>query len=449
MSAEKSIIISGAGLAGSLLAILLANRGYHVSLYEKRGDMRKTEVAAGRSINLALADRGIVALERAGVMTQVRPLMLPMPGRMLHDEQGELKFQPYSGNPDEINYSVSRAELNKVLLDAAEATGKVDIFFEHSIVDHDFDTHTLSIRDERNNCTVEVAGIPVVGADGAGSPLRRAMVSRLGITSSEDMLDHGYKELNIPPAEDGGFRIAAEALHIWPRGGFMVIALPNLDGSFTVTLFMAHKGDTSFASLDSPSRVEDFFARTFPDLRKLLPTLREDFFANPTGLLGTVRCEPWHYRDQLLLLGDAAHAVVPFHGQGMNCAFEDCRIFDELLLANNDDFAKVAAEFSRIRKPNADAIAAMALENYIVMRDAVRDPKFHLRKALEFELERRFPDKFIPRYSMVMFHAGISYADALARGNRQAQILEILTADAATLDDIDFGKAAELLAAMP
>ncbi|MDX1455197.1 MAG: NAD(P)/FAD-dependent oxidoreductase [Gammaproteobacteria bacterium] len=434
----ERIIISGAGLAGSLLAVMLARRGMHVTVYEKRSDMRKIEQSAGRSINLALADRGIAALAHAGVMDQVRPLMLPMPGRMLHDKEGKLQFQRYSINPDEINYSVSRGELNKALMDAAEATGKVTLKFEHEIVDVDFDARSLAVRDLQANELITEDNCRVIAADGAGSPVRHAMEKKLGIDSHTDMLDHAYKELSIPPADDGGFRIDAEALHIWPRGGYMVIALPNLDGSFTVTLFLASEGETSFASIDTPETVESFFKQEFADLHPLLPDLQEEYFGNPTGSLGTVRCQPWHVEDFAVLLGDAAHAIVPFHGQGMNCAFEDCLQLDQLIESQGGDWSAIFPAFSELRKPNADAIADMALDNYIEMRDSVRDPRFHLKKQLAFELEKRHPRAFIPRYSMVMFHPEIAYADAQARGKRQSDFLDRHIAGCNALEDVDF-----------
>ena len=281
------------------------------------------------------------------------------------------------------------------------------------------------------------------------------MIQRLGIEHSEDLLDHAYKELTIPPAADGGWRIERDALHIWPRGGYMLIALPNLDGSFTCTLFLAREGEPSFASLTTPAQVTAFFRERFPDALALIPELARDFFDNPTGMLGTVRCRPWHHRGQALLIGDAAHAIVPFHGQGMNCAFEDCVALDRLVGAHGADagggvdWAAIFAAFTAARKPSADAIAQMALENYIEMRDAVRDPAFHLRKQVEFLLEERFPGRFVPRYSMVMFHPEISYADALDRGARQDRILDQLTGQLTAShqdpSDIDLDRAAALL----
>lgn len=433
---DRQIIISGAGLAGSLLAVMLARRGFQVTVYEKRADMRKVEQSAGRSINLALANRGIAALVHARVMDRVRPLMLPMPGRMLHDKEGKLKFQRYSVNKDEINYSASRGELNKALMDAAEETGRVTLKFEHEITDVDFERRELHVINTASGENIVESGCRVIAADGAGSPVRLAMSKKLGIKNSQEMLDHAYKELSIPAADDGSFRIDPEALHIWPRGGYMVIALPNLDGSFTVTLFLPKTGNPGFESLTSAEAVEEFFKTEFPDLFPLLENLEEEFFDNPTGALGTVRCHPWHADDFTLLLGDAAHAIVPFHGQGMNCAFEDCLVLDQLIEMQGADWESVFPAFSEIRKPNAEAIADMALDNYIEMRDSVRDPRFHLRKQLEFELEQKHPDKFIPRYSMVMFHPEISYAEAQQRGAAQRALLDRHIADCESLQDV-------------
>lgn len=442
---NDNIALIGAGLAGALLAVLLARRGFRVTLYEKRPDMRKQAIPAGRSINLALASRGIQALQHAGLFGHVRDLLIPMPGRMIHDTGGKLTYQPYSKNPDEVNYSVSRGLLNMALLDAAEATGRVTIRFQQRCDDLDFAGDTLHLTDETGGRAYTVQAAPVIATDGAGSPVRQAMEKRLGIQSREELLAHGYKELAIPPGPGGEHRIEREALHIWPRGGYMLIALPNLDGSFTLTLFLPHEGDPGFASLRDEKSVRDFFTREFPDALALIPDLTRNFFANPTGHMGTVRCLPWHADGTALLLGDAAHAIVPFHGQGMNCAFEDCLALDALLERHGPVWSRVFAEFENLRKPNAEAIADMALENYIEMRDSVRDPKFHLRKKLEFFLEERHPNIFIPRYSMVMFHPGISYADAKSRGSIQNKILDMLSKDTTKIDDIDFELADRLI----
>jgi kynurenine 3-monooxygenase len=439
---DRDITICGAGLAGSLLAILLAQRGFRVRMFERLGDLRRETIPAGRSINLALAARGIRPLELAGIMPTVQPHLIAMPGRMLHDVSGTETFLPYGKDASEVNYSVSRPGLNQLLLDAAEREG-VQIHFHHAVVGADFEARTVRIRPEGGS-EFDIDMHHVIGTDGAGSVLRHALIEHSGARCTEDMLPHGYKELTIPAADDGSHRIERHALHIWPRGGFMLIALPNTDGSFTATLFAPHEGADSFASLTDAAKVRSFFTRHFPDALELIPNIEAEFAARPLGHMGTVRCERWHAGGDLLLLGDAAHAITPFHGQGMNCAFEDCAQLAELL-ASNSDFANVFAQMETLRKPNTDAIATMALENYLEMRDTVRDPTFQLQKLLSLELERRFPKRFIPRYSMVMFHERIPYATAFERGRVQADILAELTRSAQTLDEIDWGRAAELI----
>jgi len=432
------LTIAGAGLAGSLAALLLARRGWNVTVVEQRPDPRKTEAAAGRSINLALAERGLAALAAAGLEDAVRPLLIPMRGRLTHARDGTSEFLPYGQRPDEVIHSVSRAGLNRLLIDAAEQAGGVRFRFERTVCGFDPDLGTLAVRhpDEREfvfPCP------PVIGADGAGSAMRRLMQAYGAVSVREDILDHAYKELTIPPADDGSHRLEREALHIWPRGGYMLIALPNLDGSFTVTLFLAREGDPGFATLTTRRAVKNFFRKEFPDALDLLPDLADEFFDNPTGMLGTVYADPWHAGGRGLLIGDAAHAIVPFHGQGMNAAFEDCRLLAEAL-APGADAADVFQEFSRARKPDADAIARMALENYVEMRDTVRDPGFALRKALGFELERACPGRFVPRYSMVMFHH-VPYREAERRGAVQQEILEAFTRGCSRLEDVDLAAA--------
>ena len=440
---REPVTIVGAGLAGTLLATLLAQRGHPVRVFERMPDMRHSAIPAGRSINLALAARGIRALELAGVMDRVRPLLIPMPGRMLHGIDGALTFVPYGQGEHEVIYSVSRPDLNRILIDAAERAG-VDIRFRTAAVGADIRHRALVLRDETSSRLEECPLRRVIAADGAGSVLRRALVSDLEVPASEDLLKHGYKELRLPPGAGGTHRIEKHALHVWPRGGFMLIALPNLDGSFTVTLFLQHQGEESFASLNEPGRIAQFFRRHFPDVCALLPALTDEFMKHPTGIMGTVRCERWSVEDQLLLIGDAAHAITPFHGQGMNCAFEDCR---ELLgmLVTTADWASTFRRFEVERRPHTDAIADMAIENYLEMRDTVRDPQFHLQKTLSLELERRFPQRFVPRYSMVMFHDEIPYAVALERGRIQNKILQQLTRNVSTLGAVDFQAAQRMI----
>jgi kynurenine 3-monooxygenase len=444
MSAMRAqpINIVGAGMAGSLLTVLLAKRGFAVSLYDKRPDPRVANAERGRSINLALAARGIRALESAGVMDAVRPLLIEMRGRMIHERSGDTKLLPYGWKPGEIIYSVGRAALTRLLVEAAGRHANVTLNFNQACIGAGASENVVRFRDE-NGDDYDAPLTPTLGTDGAGSVLRTSLAADGFLSVREELLDHDYKELTLPLL---GFVPALEvnALHVWPRGGFMLIALPNTDGSFTATLFLAKTGERSFASLRTPDDVSDFFAREFPDAVPLIPNLLTEFFQHPQGQLGTVHAAPWHVGGKVLLLGDAAHAIVPFHGQGMNAAFEDCTTFDELL-DRHDSWEPLFADFDRLRRPNAEAIAQMALENYIEMRDTVRDPRFERYKALSVELERRFPDRFIPRYSMVMFHPEISYADALRRGNVQTEILEQVDAATGAPGVTDFERARALI----
>jgi kynurenine 3-monooxygenase len=392
---------------------------------------------AGRSINLALADRGIHALRAAGVFADVEPLLIPMRGRMLHAPDGELSFVPYGQRPHEVIHSVSRPGLTRVLLEHAQRRYGLEPRFLQAARGLDFARDQLAMLDEVSGETRTMSFAPLIAADGAGSVVRRAMTGQLGVRATEDMLEHGYKELTLPADSNGAHRIERHALHIWPRGGFMLIALPNVDGSFTVTLFLALQGgDDSFAALVDRAAVEALFSRHFPDVVPLMPELARDFLEHPIGRMGTVRIDRWSADGQAVLIGDAAHAIVPFHGQGMNACFEDCHVLDRLLRESDDDWSAAFERFGELRKPDTDAIATMALENFLEMRDTVRDPKFMLRKELSFELERRHPDRFIPRYSMVMFHHEIPYRIAYDRGQVQAAILEELTGQASSLADI-------------
>ncbi len=424
--AGTTVNIIGAGLAGALLAVLLARRGLAVTLYERRPDPRQSRPERGRSINLALAARGIRALESAGVMEQVRPLMIAMRGRMVHELSGASALQPYGQREHEVIYSVGRADLNRVLIEEALRHGNVTVRFQQQCLGVDAATGRLRLRDLASSAEHELPFGTAIATDGAGSAVRSSLAAAGLVTVREQWLDHDYKELTVPP-HAGAPALETHALHIWPRGGFMLIALPNTDASFTATLFLPRAGPTGFAALDSAAAVTRFFAQEFPDAVPLLPHLVEEFAAHPQGQLGTVHTAPWRVAGQLLLLGDAAHAIVPFHGQGMNAAFEDCRVLDELL-ERHDDWQALFAEFERARRPNTEAIARMALENYVEMRDTVLDARFVRLKSLAMALERRFPDRFIPRYSMVMFHPEIPYAEALRRGALQAQLLEELDA---------------------
>ena len=422
--ADNPINIVGAGLAGALLAVLLARRGFGVNLYDRRPDPRLAASERGRSINLALAARGIVALERAGVMARVRPLLIPMRGRMVHSLSGETRLQPYGQRESESIHSVSRAELNRVLIEAAAQHPRVALRFRQTCLEALPEAGTLRLRDENTGEEYAVPIAPAIATDGAGSAVRSSLARAGLIGVREDWLDHDYKELTIPPAGDGRHVMDPQALHVWPRGGFMLIALPNTDGSFTATLFLARTGPDSFATLSEPEAIRALFESQFADAARLIPNLIGELTRHPQGQLGTVHTRSWHIGGKVLLLGDAAHAIVPFHGQGMNAAFEDCSFLDTLL-DRHESWESLFAELERVRLPDTDAIAQMALENYIEMRDTVRDPTYVRRKALALELERRFP-AFIPRYSMVMFHPEISYAEALRRGAVQQEILREL-----------------------
>ncbi|HEX2140460.1 MAG TPA: NAD(P)/FAD-dependent oxidoreductase [Woeseiaceae bacterium] len=438
-----SVNIIGAGLCGSLLAVLLARRGYEVTLFERGGDPRLGPPPGRRSINLALAARGIRALEHAGIMPRVEPLLVPMRGRMIHAEDGSTELQPYGQREEERIYSVSRAELNRLLVDAAEHSHGVELRFGHQAVAADPDSAGVVVQAVEHSAR-RVVSPPVIAADGAASAVRRTLDTSGKLGATESLLPHGYKELTLPPGVGGSFQLEPDALHIWPRGGFMLIALPNPGGDFTLTLFLANEGQPSFAGLQEKAEVETFFDRWFGDVAPMIPDLASSFLANPVGVLGTVRCRHWREDGNVLLIGDAAHAIVPFHGQGMNLAFEDCVLLDSILDREPRDWATLFTRFEEEQRPNANAIADMALENYVEMRDTVRQPKFLLQKQLAFELERRLPRRFIPRYSMVMFHAEIPYAVAQRRGALQQALLDELTCDADTLEQIDLEAAVSL-----
>ncbi len=440
-AARPAVRIVGAGPTGALLAILMQRRGHSVELYESRSDPRGSAAGSGRSINLALADRGIHALRMAGVFPSLEKALLPMRGRCIHGPDGSTSLQPYGQRQNEQIYSISRHRLTQVLLEIAAREPGVTIHFEHRFETAEFDEGVALIRDLRRDRLISVPMQPLLATDGAGSWMRRRMSALNFIDAQETDLEHGYKELSIPADAAGKHRMAADALHIWPRGNYMLIALPNEDGSFTATLFLAKRGNPSFESLADPGAIEEFFSRSFPDARELMPGCIAEFQNHPVGFLGTVSASPWHHGGKAALIGDSAHAIVPFHGQGMNCCFEDCVEFDACM-GRHAPWADVFSDFGALRKPNTDAIAVMALDNYLEMRERVADPKFQLQQALSLELERRFPQRFIPRYSMVMFHHEIPYRTALLRGAVQSELLNELTAGAVSrLEDVDFSRA--------
>jgi len=417
MDKGQHIAIAGAGLVGSLLSIYLARRGHRVSVFERRGDLRKQTVDAGRSINLALSNRGLRALDEVGLSTEIKKAAIPMHGRVMHDRQGKLTFQPYGAEGQFIN-SISRSNLNMVLVDKAESLG-VEFYFEHRITSVDFEKTQITFPDLSSGAKEFDA---IVGADGAFSAVRGSFQITDRFDYSQDYIAHGYKELHIPATEAGGFQLEKNALHIWPRESFMLIALPNPDGSFTCTLFFPFEGALSFKSLKTESDVKKFLKTTFSDAFTLMPKAGEIFMSSPASSLVTVKCFPWT-KNKTLLIGDAAHAIVPFYGQGMNAGFEDCRVLNQLL-DKASDWPTLFSEFQKSRKPDTDAIAQLALDNFIEMRDLVADANFLLRKKIEAKLNQQFPEKWIPLYSMVTFHDNIRYADALAIGLKQKRIMD-------------------------
>jgi kynurenine 3-monooxygenase len=415
LKSAAGVNIVGAGLAGSLLALLFAKRGFAVTVYERRPDPRLSTADGGRSINLALAARGIRGLKLAGVLERVMRFAIPMRGRMVHEHDGAAALQPYGVRPDEVIYSVSRADLNRTLIEAAAEHPNVTLRFGQLCLGLAHEKSVLELRDESTGRIYHAAEQPSIATDGAGSPVRDSLAARDVSVVREEPLDHDYKELTIPPR--GGLpALDVNALHIWPRGGFMLIALPNPDATFTATLFLARAGANSFEGLRTPEAVDAFFTREFPSARALMPELTREFFEHPQGSLGTVYTRGWHLNGDVLLLGDAAHAIVPFHGQGMNCAFEDCAELMRMM-EEHHSWAGLFEAFEIARRPNTDAIAKMALENYVEMREAVLDPAYRKMKAQAEELEKKDPN-FIPRYSQVMFHPEITYRDALLRTGR-------------------------------
>lgn len=422
---KTTITVVGGGLAGSLMAVYFAKKGYQVNLFERRPDMRKADISAGKSINLALSTRGLRALEKVGLKDAILSEAIPMHGRTMHDEVGNLSYQPYGTEGQYIN-SVSRGGLNVQLLKLADENPDVHLFFNHKCVDIDFKTGETTFVNEHGEKVVQKADY-VVGADGAFSRVRLRMMKSGRLDYSQDYLDHGYKELTIPATADGQFALEPNALHIWPRGEYMMIALPNPDKSFTCTLFYPFSGPVSFDTLKTKEDVEGFFNKHFADAVPLMPTLVEDFFENPTGSLVTVRCYPW-VKGKAALLGDACHAVVPFYGQGMNCAFEDCVILDECIDQANGDLDIAFQAYQKSRKVNADAIADLAIQNFIEMRDLVGDEAFLHYKQVEHTLCELHPDLFQSQYEMVTF-SNIPYSVAKTKGAQNTRVVKHIIAN--------------------
>ena len=419
----------GAGLTGPLLATYLAQQGYSVEIFERRPDMRKESISAGRSINLALSARGNHALKEVGLYDKIKPNTIPMKGRMIHDLNGNTHLQPYGQKENEVIFSVSRAQLNMDLMTLAEETGKVTIRFNHQLLSADLEQNKLLFQLSNSLEEIELPFNRVIGCDGSASILRKSIVEKADIQYVKKPLGHGYKELTIPPLKSGKFRIEPNALHIWPRGNHMLIALPNNDCSFTCTLFFPMTGTKSFETVKTKKDILDLFQSQFHDAIKLIPNLVEDFQKNSTGDLASVYCKPWHLGDKALLIGDAAHAVVPFFGQGMNASFQDCSTLAKLMGQNKNNWKTIFNTFSSVQVENGHAIADMAIENYLEMRDHVNDTEYKKRRNVELKLERMFPGQFIPRYSMVSFHQ-IPYAEVYQRGGKQFKIIgDVLKAD--------------------
>jgi kynurenine 3-monooxygenase len=421
---KKNIIVLGSGLVGTLLSIILTKHGYKVKVYERRSDMRSQSMSAGKSINLALSHRGWGGLRIAGIEAQIEKVAIPMHGRVIHALNGDISFQPYGKSGEYIN-SVSRGGLNCELMTLAEQH-EVEICFNKRATNVDLKTNTVFFEDDNGNKTYDSADL-IFGSDGAYSAARLQMQLTDRYNYSQSYLEHGYKELTIVAGSNNTFKLEKNALHIWPRGGYMLIALPNLDGSFTCTLFFPHQGAQSFESLKDKTSVQQFFATMFPDALPLMPNLTDDFFANPTGSLITVKCAPWTFDNKLMLIGDAAHAIVPFYGQGMNCGFEDCNVLNSLISLHNHDWDKIMPEFEKLRKPAADGIAELAVLNFIEMRDLVGKPEFLLRKKIEAKFSQLFPHLWTPLYSMVTF-SDVPYHFALAEGKKQDKIMELIMA---------------------
>lgn len=442
----REVTVVGGGLAGSLLALMLARKGVKVTVYERRADARGDQIEEGRSINLALSVRGIHALSLVGLDDEVLARAIPMRGRYIHPVTGGCSLIPYGRKPDEVIHSVSRRGLNAQLLDALAREPNAAVHFQHRCTGYHLRARTLTVRDEVAGRDFTVAAPIVIGTDGAASAVRQSLMQATRMNYSQEFLEHGYKELTIPPAADGSFRLEPNALHIWPRGGFMMIALPNLDRSFTCTLFLPHHGSPGFDQLTDHNTASSFFEKTFPDAVPLLTDLADEFQRNPTGGLVTVRCAPWQVGGHMLLLGDAAHAIVPFFGQGMNCAFEDCEVLLGLLDELGEHWEAIFSRFFEDRKRNADAIAQLALDNFVEMRDTSGDPRFALKRQLEHRLEEQYPGRFFSKYSMVSFHR-FPYAEALERGRVQDSILREVCSRANSIAEIDVAATFALLQA--
>ncbi|MDG1661488.1 MAG: NAD(P)/FAD-dependent oxidoreductase [Winogradskyella sp.] len=436
---QQNILIIGAGLCGSLLSLRMAQRGYNVNVYEMRPDIRKTDISAGRSINLAFSDRGNKGMKLVGLEEKVKELCIPMNGRMLHDREGNTFLSNYSGRDHEYINSISREGLNAMLLDEVEKHENVKIHFNKKCLSVDFENTKAHFEEYHTKDKFIEDADCIIATDGAGSALRRSyyLERKFLFSFSQDYLTHGYKELTILPTENGDYKTYKSALHIWPRGDFMVIALPNLDGSFTVTLFLSYaKGEYNFNNLNTQEIVTEFFQKEFPDALELMPNLVDEFFENPTAPLGTVKCSPWHYKGNTLLMGDSAHAIVPFYGQGMNASFEDVVEFDAILDKYEGDWKTIFSEYGKTRKKDTDAIADLAIDNFHEMKDHVGQAIFQEKRKIEMALEKEFPEDYSSKYSLVTFNEQIGYREAMLRGRAQDKaILNMLSDDIISTED--------------
>lgn len=437
----KHITIIGAGLAGTLCALYLARRGYRVEVFEARPDMRKSPVDYGRSINLALSCRGLTGLKAMDLLDDVQGIIVPMRARAIHEADGSLYYQPFGRHKDEYINAISRTDLNTLLLDKADHTQRIKIHFGTRL--HSCDLVNKKIVFEAGDGShFEHTYQRVIGADGAASGLRDAMVAAGFVKASRDYLSHSYKELSISKEHSKG--MAREHLHLWPRDAFMLLGNPNPDDSITGSLFMPNEGKNSFAEIDTEEALIAFFKREFPDAFELMPHLAEEFFGHPTGRMSTIKCSPWYYKDECLLIGDAAHGIIPFFGQGMNSAFEDCRVLDELLNDYEDDWSRVMPIFYGQRKVNTDAVAKMSMDNFHEIHTNIRDPRFHLKKQVEHELMVRYPKRYISKHVHVMF-TNTPYSHAMAIGALQQVMVEQLCCSIERIEDIDWGLADQLM----
>lgn len=431
MAKKDKILIIGAGLCGSLLALRLGQRGYEVNVIEKLPDLRNVDISAGRSINLAISDRGIKAMRMVGIEDKIAPLCIPMYGRMVHKKERTTFLTNYSGRDHEHINSISRGQLTALLMDEAEALDNVSFEFNKKCLSVDFENNKAIFKDYYTNKEISREADLIFGTDGVGSALRKSyyLGKKFLFSYSQNFLTHGYKELSIPPTKDGGFKTFKNALHIWPRGDYMLIALPNLDGSFTVTLFLSFDGGKyNFNNLANPKIVKEFFKKEFPDTIEMMPDLTEEFFKNKTSPLGTVKCTPWHYKGNTLLMGDSAHAIVPFYGQGMNASFEDVVEFDVFLENHQGDWETTFKAYEESRKKDTDAIADLAIDNFFEMKEHVNSPIFREKRILELALEKNFPDEYSSKYSLVTFNEDIGYYEAMIRGRAQDKaILNMIT----------------------